>query len=128
MKSFGRWCQQLSSWVLAVPSPILRRIFFAPQIVSELHQDRAKSAGKKSGKSRKARAENTWKPHALQLAIATRKTNPTLSQESLADKILAKWGQDVQPIGRRSLIDFISQRERTGEIQKRKQIEREFPG
>lgn len=94
--------------------------FFMPQIERELGQRRAKGGGRKSGEARKAKAETTWKPHALDLAIQSRKANPTLSQEDLADAIFKKWGPDVQKIGRRSLIVFLSKKEQSGELQARK--------
>lgn len=79
-------------------------------------------AGVASGASRRAKAEQTWKAHALELATAARASDPTLSQHRLADEIGFGWRLATKPPGHATLTAFISELEKSGRIQARKKL------
>jgi hypothetical protein len=92
--------------------------YFRPRIETELRQQRASTAGKKSGAERKQK-QLTWQKRALELAIATRKAIPGISQEDLAVRIEEKWTGDAPAPGRRSLLRFISEEEKAKRLPRR---------
>lgn len=51
-------------------------------------EQRAKDAGLKSGASRRAKSQESWRDEAKQIAIAFRRDNPGVSQDDLATEIL----------------------------------------
>lgn len=79
----------------------------------------AQKAGIESGNRRRAKAEKTWKAHALELAQQARKDDPSLSQHRLADEITFKWRLDTPPPGHTTLTNFISTLEKTGTLPRR---------
>lgn len=76
----------------------------------------AQKAGIESGNRRRAKAEKTWKAHALELAKQARKDDPTLSQHRLADEITFKWRLDIPPPGHTTLTNFISELEKANTL------------
>lgn len=79
----------------------------------------AQKAGIESGNRRRAKAEMTWKTHALELAQQARKDDPTLSQHRLADEITFKWRLDIPPPGHTTLTNFISELEKANTLPRR---------
>jgi hypothetical protein len=79
----------------------------------------AKKAGIESGNKRRAKADETWKPHALELARKLREADPNLSQHRLADEISFGWKLDQAAPGHTTLTTFISQLERAGTLARR---------
>jgi hypothetical protein len=84
----------------------------------EVHKG-AKKAGIESGNKRRAKADETWKPHALELAQKLREADPGLSQHRLADEISFKWKLDHAAPGHTTLTSFISQLEKAGTLPRR---------
>ena len=95
----------------------------APEELRKLHAE-WKSAdrreiGKKSAPDRTAKSE-TWKTYAAQIAKQVRAKNRSISQEDLADKIEAKWGNPgFNCPGRRTIVSHISHLECVGELPRR---------
>lgn len=79
----------------------------------------AQKAGIESGNRRRAKAEKTWKAHALELAQQARKNDPSLSQHRLADEITFKWRLDTLPPGHTTLTNFISDLEKADKLPRR---------
>jgi hypothetical protein len=74
--------------------------------------------GIKSGEARRAEAEETWKPHALKLAIAIRKEHKAISQVDLAGEIKLRWTL-VIGCPKTQLVPAISKWEQDGDLAKR---------
>lgn len=83
-------------------------------------QRAAKKAGKTSGESRRAKAQRTWKAHALDLAKKLRSERPELSQHRLADEIGYAWKLETEAPGHTTLTGYISELEKAGTIPARK--------
>jgi hypothetical protein len=81
-------------------------------------EERAKRSegGKKGAKSRSG--EDTWRPHALELARQIRKENPSLSQKNLAAEIAKGWRLQID-CPKTQLILSTREWERSGELPKR---------
>lgn len=79
----------------------------------------AQKAGIESGNRRRAKAEKTWKAHALELAQQARKDDPSLSQHRLADEITFKWKLETPSPGHTTLTNFISELEKSGTLPRR---------
>lgn len=76
----------------------------------------AKTAGEKSGESRRIIADTTWKPHALELAKCAREQNPGLSQQNVATEIAMSWKLKIPTPGHSTLKAFIAHLEKTGTL------------
>lgn len=66
------------------------------------------AAGKGSGKARHSTAEETWRPHALELAKESRKQTPSGTLDDVATYILDNWKLKIEPPRREWLKRFIS--------------------
>jgi hypothetical protein len=72
----------------------------------------APKGGRESGTSRRKKAEVTWQPRALKWAQEERSANPTASKE---DVIGAMRNHETK-IGDRRLMDFLREKEASGEL------------
>jgi hypothetical protein len=79
----------------------------------------AQKAGVVSGNKRRAKANATWKPHAMELARQLRHANPSLSQHRLADEIAFAWKLEAAPPGHSTLTTFIAESEKSGALPRR---------
>jgi len=78
------------------------------------------SAGKKSGETRRKKAEATWHPHAIARAIKFRSEEPTLSQQDLASKVVDLWKDQSMAIpSTSSVLKLIGALEASGKLKKR---------
>jgi hypothetical protein len=75
--------------------------------------------GKKSAKNRRIEAEETWRPHALELAKEVRKNQPAITQGDLACEIKQRWKLKGIRCPETQLVPAIRQWERSGELPKR---------
>jgi hypothetical protein len=75
--------------------------------------------GKKSGKARNKEADETWRPHARELAIKLREENPSISQKDLAKKIHERWRLKIPCPKTTQLVLAIRAWERSGQLPKR---------
>jgi hypothetical protein len=91
---------------------------YAEATKGAIDRERASEAGKNSGKIRREVADETWRPYALNLAVATRKENKAITQFDLAAKIGSRWALKI-PCPKSMLISAISQWEREGSLPKR---------
>jgi len=74
--------------------------------------------GKMSGEARRQRIQ--WKTYVANKAPSLRSKNPTLSQEDLADKIIQKATKEkIEIVGRRQVVEYLSELERTGQLPRR---------
>jgi hypothetical protein len=71
-----------------------------------------------SGESRRAEAEETWKPHALCLAKKIRQEQPGITQGKLAIEIAERWGLRIH-CPKTQFVGAISGWEKTGLLKKR---------
>lgn len=78
----------------------------------------ASIAGINSGKSRRDEAEETWRTHALNLAITIRGKDKGITQINLAAKIKSSWTLKIH-CPESQLISAISQWEREGKLPRR---------
>jgi hypothetical protein len=91
--------------------------------VSQIHKSTGGRGGIKSGEVRRAKAEETWIPHATELAISIRNEPEMLSQDDTALEIAARWKKaDVNAPGQKSLKGLISRLEKDGIIPKMKRV------
>ena len=70
----------------------------------------SKAAGKKSGEARRKLAQETWQPHAKELALESlgRKRSTKLSQEKLVEQIQKNWRLNKASPSRSHLLKFVS--------------------
>jgi hypothetical protein len=66
-----------------------------PSIEAATKKSLGAPGGLASGKSRRAEAEETWKPHALCLAKKIRQEQPSITQCNLAVEIAERWGLQI---------------------------------
>jgi hypothetical protein len=79
--------------------------------------DRQRSAGKRSGESRKV---GKWVPRAKDLACSIRARYPTYSQARVAETIKKSWGNEKpDPPSHDRLVEFVRELEREGDILRR---------
>jgi len=64
--------------------------------------------GRASGESRRLQADETWKPHALEIALGVRTSNPALSQERVASQIQKDWRLSIPTPAHSTLRSFNS--------------------
>ncbi len=80
----------------------------------------ASAAGRKSGETRRAKAEGAWRSEALKVAKALREKTPTLSQDALATGIGDTWKKALGKLPRHAALkEFIREKECTGDLAKR---------
>jgi hypothetical protein len=79
---------------------------------------RAWTGGKASGRVRNKEADETWRPHALKLALAARKDNPSSTQKNVAAAITKGWRLKI-PCPKTQLLLAIRRWERDGKLPKR---------
>jgi hypothetical protein len=89
-----------------------------PSIEAETKKSLGAPGGLASGKSRRAEAEETWKPHALCLARNIRQEQPGITQCNLALEIAERWGLQI-PCPKTQFVGAISVWEKTGLLEKR---------
>lgn len=90
-----------------------------PGEIKKIMKIASSAGGRSSGKTRAKKAEDTWHPYALALALKSRKEDQTLSQDDVATYILDNWGHPKPKIfkpGHSSLKRFISQKIKSGEL------------
>jgi hypothetical protein len=92
--------------------------FFQPILMSERQSSVGASGGKKSGETRRLRAEGVWRAQALELAKSIRSKEPMLTQEKLAAKIEVEWKSET-PCRSSMLIQLISKWEKEGKLPRR---------
>lgn len=78
-----------------------------PEISAMLSSRHASIAGAARGAARRKKADETWRPHALDLAIESRKVDPSLSQDGVVYYIVDHWRLETDPPGHRWLKDFV---------------------
>ena len=76
--------------------------------------------GRASGESRRLEAEQTWKPHALEIALGVRSSNPAVSQERIASQIQKDWRLSIAIPAHSTLRNFISDMEKEQKLPARK--------
>jgi hypothetical protein len=81
---------------------------------------RGSDLGKRSGAKRATDAAETWKPHALELALVTRTQDPTLSQASVAAAVLSSWRLKIPLPKHETVCRFIALQEKTGQLPPRR--------
>ena len=69
---------------------------------------RGRDLGKRSGAKRATDAAETWKPHALELALGARIQDPTLSQASVAAAVLSSWRLKIPPPKHETVCRFVA--------------------
>ena len=79
----------------------------------------AQKAGLSSGRRRREKADEIWKPHALELAQQLRRTDSRLSQHRLAEEITFNWKLNSPPPGHSTLTAFISYCEKAEKLPRR---------
>jgi hypothetical protein len=65
-------------------------------------------------------ADETWKPHALEIALRVRSSNPALSQERVASQIQKDWRLAIPIPAHSTLRNFISDMEKQQRLPARK--------
>ena len=86
---------------------------------SEARSRAAQEAGKANAKKRRHNAK-LWRDWVADHAPGVRRIHPTLTQEDLADKLVAKATEEkVENPGRKTLVAHLSALERAGKLRKR---------
>ncbi len=85
---------------------------------NDLIRELGAAGGTSSGKTRRAEAEEGWRPHALKLSIIIRKEDKGITQTSLAAEIKSRWTLKLQ-CPSSQLIPAISRWEREGKLARR---------
>lgn len=75
--------------------------------------------GSNSGIARNKIGAQTWQPHALELALNSRKSNCHASQDDVADDISALWRRKGRVPCHKTLTNFIGVAEKDGRLPKR---------
>jgi hypothetical protein len=83
---------------------------------SEATTDLGRIGGRTSGLVRQKEAAETWQPHAIALAKASRKENPGMSQDAVAEYIIANWKLKVKRPGHSRLKQFVGHLIDLGEL------------
>jgi hypothetical protein len=94
---------------------------FRPLALAGLASARgAELAGYRSGEARRRKAQETWHPHALELARHSRDQNAQGSQDAVVADIQAGWKLEVPTCpGTKTLKVFVSGKERSGALPRR---------
>lgn len=91
--------------------------------VRQVQKSSGARGGAKSGRVRRAKAEETWIPHATELIINCRRTNEGFSQDDVAADVAAGWKKtEIEVPGHKSLKTLISRLEKKGTILKMKRV------
>ncbi|NLH80109.1 MAG: hypothetical protein GX458_04590 [Phyllobacteriaceae bacterium] len=86
-----------------------------------LRAKQAASGGRRSGQSRKEKAELGWKIHARELALAVVAENPLISQAELVEEIRFRWKlSNPRAPSARTLEIYVSASERAGWLQRKR--------
>lgn len=92
-----------------------------PAIREEALRKKGKRGGKASGKARRDEAEQTWQPHALDVAIEIQAEDPSIIQISLAEKIKSRWRLKIH-CPKSQLVKAISRWQQEGKLAPRKKL------
>jgi hypothetical protein len=83
---------------------------------------RARAHGRLRGEKLRAEADETWQPHALQLAQEAQKDNPALTlQQGIADEIVRRWRLKIK-CPKSMLVRFVRAKQQSGELRGRKRV------
>ncbi len=95
----------------------------AIKAVDEAVSNQQSERGKKSGASRRKKAEETWHPHAAALARKHRAAEPGLSQAGLASMVIDLWQlQEPAAPSANSVLTLVRTLERSGKLARRRNM------
>jgi hypothetical protein len=83
------------------------------------YHEHGRKGGKEGSKARLAAAEEKWRNHALDLALAIRTEQPRIPQEKLATEIKLRWKWE-EPCRKSMLVRLISKWEQEGKLPRRR--------
>jgi len=107
-------------WALAHLAVDWGQLELSFDLKAQFDRQKSKAAGKRSGESRRLKAETTWHPHALDLAKSIRAKTPAIAQRDLASEIQALWRQEGEQPKFDNVLLFVRASESSGTLPKRR--------